>query len=122
MNLHPKSQKVIHETFALYTDGGKCPSVLRGRTIIHMYPSEDTMEKDGTLNGYYQNLFFNMVVFNIHGKSLKRYDIGKCDAIFTANSNISNLSVFKDGSFCITFEGDHEFLDGRAPCIQARKR
>ncbi len=122
MKLHPKSQQIIDETFALYENcDDKCPSLLKGRTIIHMYPAGDTMDKDGNLNGYYQNLFFKMVVFNIHGKSMKRYDIGKRDAVFTTGSNISNLSVFKDGGFCITFEGDHEFLDSQAPTIFLKK-
>lgn len=110
--MNKKSEQVIKETLALYTDGGKCPSVLRGNTIIHLYPQEDTYDDEGNLNGYYQNLFFNLVVFNDYKGVLKSYQIGKRDAVFTDGCNINNLSVFKDGAFCVKLIGTHKFLDG----------
>jgi hypothetical protein len=116
--LHPESQKIVDETFALYKEGGICPSTLKGKTIIHLYPKKDTMEPDGTLNGYYQNLFFEMVIFNISGSNKTMYRFsGLKDAIFTEKVNITNLSVFKDGAFCVTVDGEIHFLDGQAPTL-----
>jgi hypothetical protein len=116
MKLHKKSERVIKETFALYTQGEKCPAVLKGKTILHLYPAEDTMDSDGSLNGYYQNLFFDLVVFNDYNGKRIRYDLGKRDAIFT-EANIKNLTVFKDGAFCVLLDGSHQFLDGQAVFI-----
>ena len=118
MKLHDFSQRVVSETFALYKEGGRVvPDKLRGTTIVHVYPGKDTAEPDGTLNGYYQNRFFRIIVFEnvLSPRSRKMYGPERSyDAIFTDKCNITSLSVFKDGAFCIRIDGDVEFLDGKA--------
>lgn len=123
--MNKKSQQVIDETFALYGDGGAIvPNSLKGRTIIHMYPQEDTIREDGELDGYYQTLFFKMVVFNIpkNGENKMYKPSRKYDAIFIDKCNVRNLSVFKDGAFCTTIEGDVKFLDGQAPTFYVENK
>lgn len=114
--LHPLSQKTIDETFALYKYGGeKIPDVLNGKTIIHIYPGEDTRDGNGELSGYYQCLFFRMVVFNINkGKNIVYRPARRYDCIFTTGCNFRSISVFKDGAFCGEIEGKVKFLDGQA--------
>lgn len=115
MKLQPKSKNIVEETFAMYTEAGDCPSTLHGTTIVHLYPKGDTIGKDGELNGYYQNRFFEVIIFNIHnGKRLMYRLPGLKDAIFTEKANIVNISVFKDGAFCVKIEGSVEFLNGQA--------
>ncbi len=111
---HEKSRQVIEETFAMYKEEKDIPNVLYGRTIVHVYPTGDTFTKYGELEGYYQNLFFDMIIFNIHGKSMKMYRLQNKDAIFTKNLKITNMSVFKDGAFCVTIESNVRLLDDKA--------
>ena len=117
MKIHAKSQQIIDETFELYKDSGeKVPAMLKGSTIIHMYPKGDTMKSNGDLDGYYQNRFFKMIVFNeTSPKNREMYTpTREYDAIFTHGCKIVSLSVFKDGAFCIRIDGDVQFLDGQA--------
>jgi hypothetical protein len=124
MKLHDFSQKIVNDIFALYKEGGRVvPDKLKGTTIIHIYPGKDTAEEDGTLNGYYQNHFFRIIVFeNVLSSYRKMYKPERSyDAIFTNECSITSLSVFKDGAFCIRIDGDVEFLDGQACTFIGKK-
>lgn len=114
MNLHSESEKIIKATFAMYKDGGPIGGSrkFQGRTILHLYPTRDTFNQDGELDGYYQNLFFNLDVYD--AKKMVKYSAGEHDAIFTSGCNINNVTVFKDGAFCICIDGEVEFLSGQA--------
>jgi len=114
--MHPLSEQVIEETFAQYNEmpSDKIPDKFFGTTILHIYPAEDTRGDDGDLNGYYQNLFFNLVIFNIHKGVYKMWRAGKFDAVFTDSCHIENLTVFKDGAFCIKIAKPVKFLNGQA--------
>lgn len=113
MKLHEKSQQVVDETFAMYEDAGELGSIreFHGRTIVHLYPKGDTMDKDGNLNGYYQCRFFQMIVYNAETK--KKYDGGIHDAIFTDSVKISSVSIFKDGSTTLAIDGHIKYLGGQ---------
>ena len=115
---------MIDETYAMYiykTEDG-IPQFLTGKTIVLMYPDKDTILEDGTLDGYYQNLFFKMIVFNCE-EPMKMYKPNKLyDAIFTDEVNVVNLTVFKDGAFCTTMEGNIGFLDGQAATFYRRDK
>lgn len=62
--LNEESKKMIEETFSKYKEGIKLPKVLYGRTIIHMYPTKDTIENNGELIGYHDSLLFNFNIYN----------------------------------------------------------
>lgn len=111
----PISQKLIDETLALYEDGGdKIPLRFSGKTILHLYPAEDTYNEDGTLSGYYQVLFFNLVIFNESAKGVRKmWKVGKRDAIDTDGCAVKTLSVFKDGAFCVQVNGNINFIDAQ---------
>lgn len=116
--MNKQSEEIIKETFALYeTKEGKVPETLHGRTILHLYPAEDTIDEDGSLNGYYQNLFFNLVVFNISGSHKRRWNVGKRDGVFTGGCKVASITVFKDGAFCVCIDGDINFYDAQAPTV-----
>ena len=62
--LNEESKKIIEETFSQYKEAVKLPKVLYGRTIIHMYPKEDTIKNDGELTGFKDSLLFNFNIYN----------------------------------------------------------
>ena len=93
--------------------GNIVPNEFVGDTLVHLYPAHDTVANDGTLNGYYQNRFFKMVVFDL--KSMTKYTLdGFYDAIFTDNVKIENVTIFKDGATCLKISGGAKFLSGQA--------
>jgi len=114
--MHQLSEQVIKEIFALYTEmpPHPVPDKFFGTTILHIYPAEDTRGDDGELNGYYQNLFFNLVIFNNYQGVRKMWRAGKFDAVFTEFCPIENLAVFKDGAFCVKINKPVKFLPGQA--------
>lgn len=115
--LHQKSQELVKEIMKVYKDGGgTIPNHLRGTTLVHIYSAHDTMEPDGTLNGYYQNLFFKMVVFNIDGEKYTKWAPERFyDAIFIdPGVRVENITVFKDGATCVKLPENLNFLDGQA--------
>lgn len=122
MELHPKSLKMINNIFAMYEDGGsELPKTLSGRTVIHMYPQGDTIDDEGNLKGYYQNLFFDMVVFNATKNGENRmWKFGVKDAVFFDRGvNITSVSIFKDGASCISVDGSIYLLISQAVHIGA---
>lgn len=62
--LNKESKELIMETFSNYKESAKLPKVLYGRTIIHMYPKEDTIKDDGEVIGFHDSLFFNFNIYN----------------------------------------------------------
>ena len=62
--LNEESKKMIEETFSQYKEAIKFPKVLNGRTIIHMYPTKDTIEDDGEAIGFHDSLLFNFNIYN----------------------------------------------------------
>jgi hypothetical protein len=56
----------IRKTLSQYLETNKIPESNIGRTIIHMYPVEDTYTKDGELNGYMDAIFCNYHIYNIN--------------------------------------------------------
>lgn len=109
------SKEVIRETFALYKEAGEnddIPSTMKDGCIIHIYPTRDTIV-DGELEGYYQNMFFKMFVFDLDTMTVYKPE-REFDAIFTHGCMVESLSVFKDGAFCIKVKGVAKFLPGQA--------
>lgn len=67
--LSEHSKRIIKETFSKYEESTKIPKVLYGRTIIHMYPLEDTIDYTGESIGYEDALLFH---FNIYDTTNQR--------------------------------------------------
>lgn len=71
--LNEKSKEIIEETFSKYKEGLKLPKILYGRTVIHMYPQQDTIKDDGELDGFQDSLLFNFNIYDTStGKVYKR--------------------------------------------------
>ena len=68
--LNEESKELIKETFAGYKEAVKLPNVLYGRTIIHMYPKEDTIKDNGEVIGFQDSLLFNFNIYNTTNESV----------------------------------------------------
>jgi len=91
-----KSKKLIRNTFSLYKEIDKIPLIITEKTIIHIYPSEDTDKKDGLI-GYWDSLLFTCKFYFM--PSMTFYEIKNRDGI---NIDISSkIQVFKDESTVI---------------------
>lgn len=74
VDLNYKSEEMIQEVYDRYDEEKEIPNELEGRTIIHLYPKEDTVDENGEASGFIDSLFFNFNIFNIFtGKVYKRY-------------------------------------------------
>lgn len=114
MELNKHSQKTVHEIMKMYKDGGSTvPSSFSSEILVHIYSAHDTVSDDGILNGYYQNRFFKMVVFDLNTMKAYRPE-GFFDAIFTDGVDIENVTVFKDGATCLKIVGGAKYLGGQA--------
>lgn len=98
----------------MYKDGGtNVPDSFEDTIIVHVYPSGDTIDDSGELNGYYQNLFFKMIVFDLKTMTMYKPN-SQYDAIFTYKCDLESVSVFKDGAYCMKIKGAVWFLPGQA--------
>jgi hypothetical protein len=64
IELHEKSLEYIEEAFKDYTEIFEdFPTLISGRTVIHLYPTQDTRDSSGELTGYNDALFFDAKIY-----------------------------------------------------------
>jgi len=114
IKLHPKSEKLIKETFGWYTQVGQPIEKINGRCVIHMYPTEDTYDENGELVGYRDALFFNVHVYDAENRIC--YIRNRADAITTGDVGVT-VKYFKDGSTMLVMDGNIDIIYGQAICI-----
>lgn len=67
------SENMIKDIFNRYEESDKIPKILEGRTIIHMYPTEDTIDDYGEAHGFRDSLIFIFDIYNCNtGKVYRR--------------------------------------------------
>jgi len=91
-----KSKKLIKETFLQYKKINKIPEIIKEKTIIHIYPTEDT-DKGDHLKGYHDSLLFTCRFYFI--PSMTFYEIKNRDGIVI--DMYSKIQIFKDQSTMI---------------------
>ena len=94
MNLRNKSFLNIEENFGYVKTTTLQPAK---RYILHMYPTHDTLDQHGNLNGYDDALFFDCKIFNPEDKSV--YMIENRDGVTLSDDIYVMNKVYKDGSF-----------------------
>lgn len=103
VDLHPDSVEFLEKVFLGYTYVKECPFSLEGRLVLHMYPSQDTLNRDtGEADGFADSLFFRLDIYDLFRKL--KYTVFRKDQIYLTNIG-SNMGIcvrlFKDGSTAI---------------------
>ncbi len=104
--LHEKSIKNVEEIFSRYSKTKELTSVVRNPTI-HLYMKEDTYDKDGSVNGYNDSLFFECHVYDTVNR-VKYVSPRLHDKIRFNGFNVES-GFFKDGSITYSLIGDFQF-------------
>jgi len=101
--LSKDSKQYIEDTFKAYEEVDEKLTQLNGKTIIHLYPVEDTM-MDGidNIKGFIDALFCEVHVYDVTNR--KVYKGGYCDGVSIRDINSHSLRIFKDLSTMIIIE------------------
>lgn len=105
IELHEKSLEYIEGVFKDYTEiFENFPTLISGRTVIHLYPTQDTRDKSGDLTGYNDALFFDAKFYLTEPKIFftlpRRDEIEIQIHVWTR--------IFKDGSTMIIVDEDFQ--------------
>lgn len=73
IKLHEDSKKYVVETFNMYTEDIYHDGMIVNSPIIHMYPTHDTTNEEGQLNGYLLTLYFAKYMYSILPKEKSMY-------------------------------------------------
>ena len=114
IELHQESVDYAKRVLGGYLEVQHLEEVLNN-PILHIYPIEDTHDKDGNLDGYIDALFCNIHIYDTENRRVlkrsKLYD----GIIPQGNLSISQIKIFKDLSTMIVLHGKHR-VNG---CFQA---
>jgi len=95
-----QSEDYIKEVLSWYTETTKQPKPFKGRTIIHIYPKEDTIEPNGNLKGFIDTFMSNVHIYNTVDKTV--YKINNKDNV---EVNVPcQVKIFKDLSTIIVID------------------
>lgn len=100
-----ESEAYIREVLSRYTAvEDECPRRFDDRTLLHLYPTRDTHNADGDLDGFQDALFFDVHIYDTDTKT--RYTIADRDEI---DLNVPcRIRYFKDGSTMLILDGPIE--------------
>lgn len=118
IDISKKSEAYIEKVFSQYEFmDGVLPKKLRGRTVIHLYPTIDTKnDENDDLLGFEDALLFDVRIYN----NKKKYVIYGRDQI-EINTPDSRIRIFKDGSTMIILDGEIELEVFQSLEIHGRK-
>jgi hypothetical protein len=88
-----QSEKIIRETFSEYKEVQKLSKKLLGRTIIHMYPVEDTIKGEGELEGFEDSILFHVDIYNATTKTVYKRKVYHDEIIIEIPVKVR---IFKD--------------------------
>lgn len=88
----------------------KPPLRYEGKTVLHIYPTKDTITKEDNIEGMQDCLFFDVHIINFDSNT--KY-ISRNKDHFKCNVPIRVMAVYKDGSYCIEPEGPFLMVEGQ---------
>jgi len=110
--IHQKSVDYMDDVFGKYVQDQHFERYIQN-PIIHLYPTKDTYDQDGNLNGYIDALFMDIHIYDTI--NMKKYLLKNKDGIFGDNNlTVSQIKAFKDGSTMIVLRGRYELFNGQA--------
>ncbi len=64
------AENYLKDVFDGYVEVDEFPTELNGRTIIHIYPKEDTFDTDGSLTGFQDAYNCEIHIYNVESKTV----------------------------------------------------
>ncbi len=113
IKLNDKDGEDVISVLAKYKSIDKPLDVYSHKSLLHIYPTADTYDKDGKLNGYRDSLFFELHVYNVNTMTV--YKTENKDGVNFDNIPIRGVRVFKDGSFIVMI--NEPFTLGISQCV-----
>lgn len=104
IKLSKQSEQYIRETLDKYKPVDGLPADFTGRTILHLYPTQDTMQENG-LVGFEDALMFDIKVYVPKRKVV--YTVEWRDQVELKVP--ADIRIFKDGSTMIIIDKPFTF-------------
>lgn len=109
IELHQNSVDYVKETFSRYIEVYDLSKRIKN-PIIHIYPVEDTFDKDGSLNGYTDALFFKIHVYDTENMTVYKGEKLHDGILPFKNINVSQIKIFKDLSTMLVLRGNYHIF------------
>lgn len=113
------TDEYLRDVFSPYTEIDKMPEYIEGRCIIHMYPVEDSYDKDGNLRSYCDAYLCHVHIYDVQNltvfKTIRRHDeidieVPCCVRVF---KDLSTMVVIRKGGVRLSGAGNTLFVSGK---------
>ncbi len=109
IKLSEDSLKYLNEVFKDYKKVEYDTSRVIKNPLVHLYPTHDTIDEYGDLNGYRDALFMTIRIYDVENDIYM--EIKNRDGLDFYNSDVSlrQIRIFKDGSTLVMISGRCKF-------------
>ncbi|MEM4994831.1 hypothetical protein WKH56_19915 [Priestia sp. SB1] len=108
----------IEKVFSQYDESTEEINEIKGRAIIHMYPKSDTHNKNGSLDGFIDALFFEAHIYDVDNNRVYRTGATKDEIQIDVESRVR---FFKDLSTMIIINTPIKIRYGQSMTVYSSK-